>query len=296
VLELRDALALRVRVGQGTGPLWGFLVVGALVAVGSVAIYAAVTSATLTRSTMGVATDSTPASAAASASAATSPPPPPSESSSRPAPAPKSALERAASGDEAALRELEAKPEAKRSVGEVLAIARGHATVKQHAVSELLERARHDEAFAASGELSSKLRSALADPDTVNEALRVAAELPSTLGGDLLYAIWASHKKGDAVRDLADALLASAAVRKRASLPLSVALDLRRAESCDSAKDAVHRAVDQGDWRAAHALGRFAAKRGCGENKKDDCWPCLRDDDTLKRAMKAVVKRPAPKL
>ena len=61
-------------------------------------------------------------------------------------------------------------------------------------------------------------------------------------------------------------------------------------------------AHEHGDKRSRHLLAKLLQKRGCGDTKKDDCYPCLRDLDddkekiSVKDAIQAVTKRPGPKL
>ncbi len=204
-------------------------------------------------------------------------------------------MERAARGDSAAITELEARPPAAISVKEALAISAGHAAVKRAAVSELEARAAKDSSFASGDEIAKQLKHAAADPDTMSEALRAMAELPDSQGPDLLFEVWSSKKKGDPTGELAERLMFSANVRKRASPALAVALDLRTLEKCADVKAVVKRAIAKGDRRSTSGLFRFNQKKGCGDDKKDDCWPCLRDGDDLKDAIRSAAKRRAPR-
>jgi hypothetical protein len=285
---LVEALGQRVQLGTGSGPLWGFGAVAMILVAMVVAFASGSCSALLTRLTA----SSPPVAPAVSASA--KPVPVATETvASATAPALEPGPNAADDSDVAA---LEARPAAERSVADVLAIANGKARAKRRALDELGAKARNDESYAASGELAAKLRAALADADSAREALGVMAQIPSTRGPDLLYFVWSTRRKGDPLGELAESLLATKEVRSRASPELAVALDLRDADGCDAVKQAVERALERGDRRSAPALARLSSKTGCGEKKKDDCWPCLRDGDLLKNAAKAVGKRAAPKL
>ncbi len=268
---LVEALGQRVQVAGGAGPLWAFALIAVALALGSMALTSGSCSALIARSSAPAVR--TTSAAAPSASAAVVAPAPLPTPVAKPEAAPPPV-------DTAA---IEARTARERSVDDVLALSAARADEKRRG----LTGAADDPA---------RLRAAANDPDTMRDALAAMAKLSSPLGPDLLYSTWTTRKKGDAAAVLAEALLASDEVRKRASPALLVALDLRAAESCDAAKEALGRAAEQGDRRVTPLLGRFSQKRGCGDGKRDDCWPCLRDGDELKTAAKAVGARVPPKL
>jgi hypothetical protein len=110
-----------------------------------------------------------------------------------------------------------------------------------------------------------------------------------------LYRVWRDRRIRDSsTRDLAEALLYSRDVRSKASKALGVTLDLYAAEECEDAMKALQSAKQHGDKRATIAMGRFWNKRGCGDNKLVDCWPCLRTNDLLKDAAAAARKKKSP--
>jgi hypothetical protein len=289
---IEDVMRQRVRLGQGQGPLWAFLLVAIIATFAVVSGVSSLWSAVLTRTTA----PTTPSAAASSSAKA------PSVGSSRPAPTPapeaptptapgaeKSIIERAESGDSDAISELEKRPAIERSVAEDVALTHARAALKRKQLAVLA-------AEPAGAEVAQKLKKAMDDPDTASEALRVMAELQGSLGPDLLFYAWTNRKKADPIGELAGMLLQNPDVRKKASPALAVAIDLRLVESCDLAKDAVKRAIDSGDRRSGQGLGRFTSKSGCGDNKHEDCWSCLRDGDELKSAQKAISKRAPPKI
>lgn len=294
--SVKEALLTRVRVGEGAGPLWGFLLLGFGAAVALVAVFVFLSGVVAGSAASG---GDRPAP---SSSAAEVPKPKPSDKKPTsqpepepepppPEPLPKDIVERAARGDEKALGELEARPPGALGLSEALAIATGHAAQKKKKVAELGVRAKKEPAFAASDELATELKRAAGNSGTMTEALRVMAELPDPQGADLLFEIYTSKKKGDPTGDLARNLLFNDKVRKRASPALQVALDLRTLEKCDAVLAAIMRASEKGDKRSTSALFRFNQKKGCGDDKKADCWPCLRDGDELKDAIKKVATR-----
>lgn len=285
---LQEALTQRVRVGQGAGPLWAFALIAVGLSLGVMAFFSGSCSALVARGTAPAAPppDKSVARPAASAPPVETPPPP--------APPPPARAE--PPSDEAVLAALEARPPRERSVDDVLALAAGRAAGKRRALGDDAAKASQSELYASSPELGAKLKSAALDPDTMRDALGSMAKLPSQLGADLLYQTWTTRKKSDPAVALAEALLLTNEVRKKASPALLVALDLRAAESCDAAKEALTRALEHGDRRVVPLLGRFAQKKGCGDDKREDCWACLREGEELKAATKSVATRAPPKL
>ncbi len=271
-----EALAQRVRVVGGAGPLWGFALIAVALSLGSMALLSGSCSALLARR-------ATPAAPAASApvttpSARTAAPVSPPASSEAPPAAP-AVIDIAA---------IEARSVRERSVDEVLALSEARGAEKRRALAGA--------ASPGASDLASTLKRAAQDPETMRDALAQMAKTATPVGADLLYSIWTSRRKQDPAGALAEALLSTEEVRKRASPALMVALDLRAATSCDAAKDALTRAAEHGDRRSVPLIGRFTRKRGCGDDQREDCFPCLRDGDEIKTAAKAVGTRPSPKL
>jgi hypothetical protein len=142
-----------------------------------------------------------------------------------------------------------------------------------------------------------KLREYARDRALAIDVMEMLASLEGEVGADLLYRLWRDRRiRSKETRALAEELLYSKDVRKKASAALGVTLDLRAVEDgkCEEASAILERAKTKGDKRAQYAMGRFFQKRGCGDNKLLDCWPCLRTGDLLKDAAAAVRKRPSP--
>ena len=85
--------------------------------------------------------------------------------------------------------------------------------------------------------------------------------------------------------------LARADVRAKASPAASVYLDLRTANGCTARHELLVRAKDDGDPRVLTALKSMKATRGCGFLGARDCWPCLRRDEALDDAIRAIEAR-----
>ncbi len=121
------------------------------------------------------------------------------------------------------------------------------------------------------------------------------AVLEPPIGADLLYEVWTRTSVRSDTTDLARALVYSTDLRPKASAALSVALDLRVAESCEQFKAILPRALKDGDRRSAHLLLKLNGRRGCGANKREDCYACLREpSDELKATINAAKSRRPP--
>jgi hypothetical protein len=202
-------------------------------------------------------------------------------------------LGHAASGDAAALASLEKKTEL--TADEALALYQGRGARSLAEVQALGAELASSSAPAA--ESVAKLRAYAQDARTAGHALAAMARLKDAIGPDLLYEVWTGTPKRNEATALAEALLRHDGVRARASKPLAVALDLRTATECGAVKALLPQVAQHGDRRSLVPLSKLTLRRGCGANKKQDCWPCLRQDKgkAIAEAMKAVRRRPEPK-
>ena len=212
-----------------------------------------------------------------------------------PSAGPPTLVDRAGRGDPLALRQLQQRNPAERSVDESLALARGREVERSAELQKLAERVSGKPAIASAPETLKRLQEFIADPRTATEALRVVAGLPGSVGPDILYEVWTGTKKRNDTTRLAEELVNSRDVRVKASPALLVALDLRRADDCDEVAAILPRAIQHGDTRALRMLGKLVRRTGCGPRKSKDCYPCLRDGEEIMDAINAVRKRRAPK-
>jgi hypothetical protein len=288
------ALAQRVRFAGGEVPLWSLVTpLVLLVALGTAFAAAAVTSAADPSVTK----------------AALKPSPEPSASAVplAPAPAPSltptaedkpkvpSVLERAALGDDAAVKELSAKPAADLRVEEAIALSLGQGAENIRAARALRDRVEHDPGLIKDQEVLTQLRHYADDPETARDALASMANVPGPISADLIYEVWTATSSRTTATDLARALIYSKEVRAKASPALAAALDLREANSCEKTRDLLDRVSADGDRRAFHLLGKLTRKYGCGANKRADCYACLRTGTDLEAVMKAVKARREPR-
>lgn len=222
----------------------------------------------------------------------------PEPESSRVATAPAAASSVSAAGETATgsnATELEGRPSSAASARELLLLADAHDQQKRSAAHALREQLAAEPASGKESAIQTQLLRLSADPLTAPDALAAMAALDPPIGADLLYEVWTASTVRSDTTDLARALLYSADVRSKASSALSVALDLRVAETCEQYEAVLPKALTDGDRRAAHLLAKLNAKHGCGAKKNEDCYACLRaKKDELSATISAVKSRTAP--
>jgi eukaryotic-like serine/threonine-protein kinase len=215
----------------------------------------------------------------------------------QPAPELGAVIAKAEEGDRPAIDALLARPEKGRTAGEWMAIGKGHSRLAedqlaveafQHAVT-LDPELVHDKAMLHA------VRRAADDDAAQKLAFELAAGPLGAEGADLLFDVWASTSEKTQTTALAKALLDKDDVRSHASDSLRVALELRRATRCEDVKRLLPSAKENGDERVLRRLTQLASRKGCGFLGLSDCFPCLRQDDELSDAQKAVQLRKAPR-
>ncbi len=276
-----------IRVGQHRIPLAIVLPIALAVAVVALLIISIVS---LVR----------PFSATAHSSAA---PGTPSTHSAAPAPkrapAPDPLIKLARMGDAAALRELETRSSTDLDAEHWAAIARGRARSRYWA--GMLEAYGHaldkSPSLLRDEELIGDVRSATVDATSSASALRFAAERLASRGADIIYDAWAGAASGRSIQvdtKVAKKLLDDPQLRKVASKPLSVALELVDAHGCGDYRRALAKVISDGDERCLRTLRRVTYDRGCGLFGLGDCYACLRGNNSLAQAIEAAKSRPAP--
>jgi hypothetical protein len=291
------ALAQRVRFAGGEVPLWSLVTpLVLIVALGTAFAAAAVTSAADPS-----ATQPTPKpSAEPSASAAQLPaplPPVPTASLTATAdekPKPLTLLERVATGDDAAVKELSAKPVSDLRIEEAISLSLGQSAQDVRAARALRDRVDHDPGLIKDPDVLTQLRHYTDDPETARDALATMANVPGPISADLIYEVWTATASRTTATDLARSLIYTKEVRAKASPALAIALDLRDADTCEKNRDLMDRVTADGDRRTFHLLGKLTRKYGCGANKRADCYACLRTGVDLDAAMKTVKARREP--
>jgi len=210
-------------------------------------------------------------------------------------------IQRAQTGDQTALAELSARPEAMRAEGEWLALGRGYAKLAHLSASlaAYQKGVAAKPALSADPNLVADVRRAALDASTSEAALKFAASSLGANGVDLLYDVWDSSKAVPSRAPLSKAArgyLDDDAVRAKASPALKLLLELGKAqkEGCAGVKRWLGRAATEGDARVVPALKRFDDRRGCGFLGLNDCYSCLRAGKELGAAASGAAARPAP--
>ena len=206
-------------------------------------------------------------------------------------------LVRAEVGDSAAWRTLEARPDPARAAREwfVLGVARVTHGDPARGLDAYLRAAELDRKYASHPRVLRDLTLA-SRSEPWEAALRVAAALPGPEGADLLFDIWTSTPKTTQSTQRARELLATDAVRARASAAVRIAFDLRsvQGQTCEVRRPLVVRAATDADTRSFRPLLLLAARTGCGKWSRHDCFPCLRTSDLLDRAIIRAKDHVAP--
>jgi serine/threonine-protein kinase len=164
----------------------------------------------------------------------------------------------------------------------------GHGAAAMRALGRLLAL---DPTATGDPEITEALHAALDGTfDASAAAIRVAEGPFGERGVDILFDC--ATMTGPAKERCKEALL-KPDVRAHASRATRVALDLNDTTECESKHAAVLRAVDDGDNRALTALRALLKRGGCGRRGRQNCWPCLRLDGAVERAISAIEARGA---
>ena len=286
--SLLTALKQRVRFAGGEVPLWSLLTPMVLLLVLAGAFVAAALSGpdeVRTYVVPGQSPDAAASAALAAVSAGAATPEGPASTTSAPA------LPANAGDTEA----LEARRAEELSKDEALTLAAARRQREVTRVALLRQKLARDPGLFKDAAIMTELRRAAEDPLTATDALSAMAEAPGPLSADLLYEMWTGTVARNSATELARSLVFSKEVRAKASPELAVALELRIAETCEQNHALLPRVIDKGDRRSLALLAKLSRRYGCGANKRQDCYPCLREDKAIDEAMTAVKKRREPK-
>jgi hypothetical protein len=130
---------------------------------------------------------------------------------------------------------------------------------------------------------------------TMVDAFAELTELPGPEGPDLIYSVWENAPGGNRAASLARSLLHTPDQRSKASPALRAALDLSDGKTCEDYAASLPEVLAQGDERSLALMVALTHTDGCGDDREQDCYPCLRANSTLNDAIEAVRQRPAPK-
>jgi len=110
-------------------------------------------------------------------------------------------------------------------------------------------------------------------------------------GAAVLYDLSIDPEVAQALRTRAEEWVRSEAFEKVATPDVGIAGGLRYARSCSARHDLLPRAAEKGGRRVLDYLNIARTLGGCGRNARKDCFPCLRKDDLLKKAIVAIERR-----
>lgn len=204
-------------------------------------------------------------------------------------------IRKAVGGEDSALLQLELKSSRERTFDDLLAIAEGREVQARRDAKDLARQFAKMDQSRPNHELIQGLLKAAADPITYREAQLGLARHSSSLGPDLLYQVIRQNRYNDVVAEFAQMLLSSEDVYARASNALKVAIAAWDTRECSDARKLLNRALQFADNRAVRPLAKFTQTSGCGEDKTEDCYTCLREDRLLVDALRAAQSRQPPR-
>jgi hypothetical protein len=195
----------------------------------------------------------------------------------------------------ATLTALEEKPYDALTVTELFTLHEGRSLRDREAARDFTRKVRAEPSLLEAAAAQHQLLKWAAGADTAREALAAMSLGEAPYGADLLYEVWLSKVVRPEVAELAGTLLLRSELRAKASAPLTAALELRAAPSCEAALSALPRVERDGDRRSLQPLAKLSARRGCGPKKNQDCFACLRaHQKQVTAAANAVKARRAP--
>lgn len=285
--SLLSALTQRVRFAGGELPLWSLLApMVVLLSLGSAFAAAAFDGSDEAASAPSAAASAAPVAPSAAASTVEAAPEPVTTAATQAPALPTSSIDTEA---------LEARRAEELTKSEALTLANARRQREVARAALLRQKLSRDPGLFQDAGTLAELRRAAEDPLTAPDALGAIADAPGPLSADLLYEMWTGTVIRNSATELARSLVFSKEVRAKASPELAVALDLRIAETCEQNKALLPRVLEKGDRRSLALLARLSRKFGCGPNKRQDCYPCLREGQIVEEAMAAVKTRREPK-
>ncbi len=203
-------------------------------------------------------------------------------------------------GDAAALAELRAITPTKRERDVWVVIGQGLVKAGQpaEAVKELSIAVRQRPELEADEGVASVVRDIASSDNSAAalEALTLAATELGPRGVDILFSVWSETKNRTPATALAERYLVDQAVLEHASKAIHIALDLRKTDlTCEQTKALLEQAKLHGDTRSLRPMAKFRKVRGCGPNKRSDCYECLRGSELLDEAIREANSRTAPR-
>jgi hypothetical protein len=174
-----------------------------------------------------------------------------------------------------------------------LALAESHQGRGEHssAIAAIGRALSADTKLASEPVASEVLAAGARRTDTSNASFALLEGPMGAAGAAVLYDLSVDYKIPATTRVRAEKLVRAPEFFKVASPSVQVAAALRYAKSCAIRHELLTKVSELGDRRALAYLKIMKNRNGCGRRGKDDCFPCMRKDDALARAIAAVEKR-----
>jgi hypothetical protein len=112
-----------------------------------------------------------------------------------------------------------------------------------------------------------------------------------TRGADILYDLSTTPGVKKDVKAGADEYFSSGRYEANSTTALVALIKVRDVTSCSERLTWIERLIVDGDERALPVLTALERRDGCGTDAKQDCHPCLRQNDTLSRAISVLKRR-----
>jgi serine/threonine-protein kinase len=200
-------------------------------------------------------------------------------------------------GDDKAIAELLEIPPEKRGKDVWLVLGEGYMKSRrtEQALDVYREAIAHQPELADEEKIAVNVRLATKDGQTAALAVGVAAESLGQRGVNILFSTWADTARRTKASALAERYLKEDKVLSKASQAVKIALELREVQDCSRLRELLTAVKEHGDTRTLRPLAKMRAVKGCGKNKRSDCYPCLREDTLLEDAIQAAAERIGPK-
>jgi hypothetical protein len=112
-----------------------------------------------------------------------------------------------------------------------------------------------------------------------------------TRGSDILFDLSMTQGVKKEIRTRAAEYFESGRYEPSSSPTLVAVVKLKAAATCEERAQLLERSLVDGDDRLMPVLELMRKTDGCGEDKKQDCNPCLRQNDQVARAIEVLKAR-----
>lgn len=129
------------------------------------------------------------------------------------------------------------------------------------------------------------------EAEVSDAAFALMEEAMGSHGPDLLYAMAFEGKAKGKAQLRALRTVKSDKLKASATPAMLVAMELRLTGSCQGKYSLLERAKEHGDQRTLVQLRQLYARKGCGFLNLNDCWPCMRQNNSLSEAVGAIEAR-----